>query len=139
MLGSILGSVASSVLGGGDNKQSLAIQLIQSLLQSQGGVEGLIAKFQQGGLDDILKSWIGTGENAPISAEQITNVFGADNLQSAAQEAGVAQEDAPNLLSEFLPKIVDTLSPNGEFDLSNINTNDLIAQAAKGMLGKLFN
>ncbi|SQE32296.1 Uncharacterized protein conserved in bacteria [Mannheimia haemolytica] len=56
MLGNILGSLASSVLSG--NNQSTATQLIQNLLASQGGIEGLIAKFQQGGLDDVLRTWI---------------------------------------------------------------------------------
>lgn len=140
MLGNILGSVASSLLGGGNNNQSVAMQLIQSLIQSQGGIEGIIAKFQQNGLDDILKSWISPSEeNAPISTQQIAEVVGEDNLRNAAQEAGVNENDAGNILAEFLPKIVDTLSPNGQLpDLKNINTQDLIAQVAKGALSKFF-
>lgn len=140
MLGNILGSIASSVLSGGNGNQSTALQLIQALLQSQGGVEGVIAKLQQGGLDDLLKTWISADEeNAPVSGEQIANVFGQENLQAAAQEAGVEEKDAGDLLAEFLPKIVDTLTPNGQLpDLQNLNTNDLLAQAAKGVLGKLF-
>jgi len=140
MLGNILGSIASSVLSGGNNNQSIAMQLIQALLQSQGGVEGIIAKLQQGGLDDLLKTWISADEeNAPVSGEQIANAFGQENLQAAAQEVGVEEKDAGDLLAEFLPKIVDTLTPNGQLpDLQNLNTNDLLAQAAKGVLGKLF-
>ena len=140
MLGNILGSIASSVLSGGNGNQSTALQLIQALLQSQGGVEGVIAKLQQGGLDDLLKTWISADEeNAPVSGEQIANVFGQENLQAAAQEAGVEEKDAGELLAEFLTKIVDTLTPDGQLpDLQNLNTNDLLAQAAKGVLGKLF-
>ncbi|WP_018651277.1 YidB family protein [Actinobacillus capsulatus] len=140
MLGNILGSIASSVLSGGNGNQSTALQLIQALLQSQGGVEGVIAKLQQGGLDDLLKTWISADEeNAPVSGEQIANVFGQENLQAVAQEAGVEEKDAGDLLAEFLPKIVDTLTPDGQLpDLQNLNTNDLLAQAAKGVLGKLF-
>ncbi|WGE45783.1 YidB family protein [Actinobacillus equuli] len=140
MLGNILGSIASSVLSSGNGNQSTALQLIQALLQSQGGVEGVIAKLQQGGLDDLLKTWISADEeNAPVSGEQIANVFGQENLQAAAQEAGVEEKDAGDLLAEFLPKIVDTLTPDGQLpDLQNLNTNDLLAQAAKGVLGKLF-
>lgn len=136
MLGSLLGSVASSVLGG--EGQTKALQLIQALLQSQGGVQGLIEKFQQGGLEQIVKSWIGTGENQPISVSQILDVFGKDNIDNAAQEVGVEQQEAPNLLSEYLPKIVDTLSPNGELDLKNLDTNALLQQGAKAVFGKLF-
>lgn len=138
MLGNILGSLASSVLSG--NNQSTATQLIQNLLASQGGIEGLIAKFQQGGLDDVLRTWISSDEdNAPVSSEQISNVFGQENIQNVAQEAGVDAADASDLLAQFLPKIVDTLTPNGNVeDLKNLDANDLLAQAAKGILGNLF-
>ncbi|KAE9540612.1 DUF937 domain-containing protein [Ursidibacter maritimus] len=137
MLGNILGSVASSVLGGGEG-QTKALQLIQALLQSQGGIQGLIEKFQQGGLEQLVKSWISTEENQPISASQILDVFGQKNIDSAAEEVGVAQQEAPNLLSEYLPKIVDSLSPNGELDLKNLDTGALLQQGAKAVLGKLF-
>ncbi|MCK3655627.1 hypothetical protein A4G19_07650 [Pasteurellaceae bacterium Macca] len=137
MLGNILGSVASSVLGGGEG-QNKAMQLIQNLLQSQGGIEGLMQKFQQGGLEQLVKSWIGTGENLPISVSQVLDIFGKSNVDNAAQEAGIPQEEAPNLLAEYLPKIVDTLSPNGEFDLKNLDTSALLQQGAKAVLGKLF-
>lgn len=138
MLGNVLGSLASSVLGG--NNQSTAIQLIQNLLQSQGGIEGLIAKFQQGGLENLLRTWISSDEdNAPVSGEQISNLFGLDNLQSAAQNVGINANDASELLAQFLPKIVDTLTPNGQVDdLKNLDSGDLLAQAAKGVLGNLF-
>lgn len=48
------------------------------------------------------------------------------------------QQDAPNLLSEYLPKIVDTLSPNVQLDLNNLDTNTLLQQGAKAVLGKFF-
>lgn len=103
-------------------------------------MKGLIAKFQQGGLDDVLRTWISSDEdNAPVSGEQISNVFGQENIQNVAQEAGVDAADASDLLAQFLPKIVDTLTPNGNVeDLKNFDANDLLAQAAKGILGNLF-
>lgn len=140
MLGNILGSLASSVLNNSNSSQSTAMQLIQALIQSQGGVEGLIKKFQQSNLDDILKSWISPDEpNQPISGTQITEVVGQQNMQAAAEKAGVDEADASNILAEYLPKVVDMLTPDGKLpDLNNLNVNDLMAQAAKGMLGKLF-
>ena len=140
MLGNILGSIASSVLSGNNSNQSVAMQLIQSLLQSEGGIEGLIQRFNQSGLDDLLKSWISPNEeNAPISNQQIVEVVGEDNLRSAAETAGVDTKDAGDILAEYLPKLVDMLTPDGQLpDLKNLNTNDLLAQAAKGVLGKLF-
>lgn len=140
MLSNILGSVASSILNNGNNNQSVAIQLIQVLLQSQGGIEGIIKRFQESGLEEILKSWISTDEkNQPISANQVVEVVGQENMSQAAQKVGVSEWDASNVLAEYLPKMVDMLTPNGQLpDLKNLNVNDLMAQAAKGMLGKLF-
>ena len=140
MLGNILGSVASSILNNSGNGQSTAMQLIQALLQSQGGIEGIIKRFQESGLEGILKSWISTDEeNQPISANQVVEVVGPENMSQAAEKVGVSELDASNLLAEYLPKMVDILTPNGQLpDLNNLNVNDLMAQAAKGMLGKLF-
>ena len=140
MLGNILGSVASSILNNSGNGQSTAMQLIQALLQSQGGIEGIIKRFQESGLESILKSWISTDEeNQPISANQVVEVVGQENMSQAAEKVGVSELDASNLLAEYLPKMVDMLTPNGQLpDLNNLNVNDLMAQAAKGMLGKLF-
>ena len=124
----------------GNNNQSVAIQLIQVLLQSQGGIEGIIKRFQESGLEGILKSWISTDEkNQPISANQVVEVIGQENMSQAAEKVGVSELDASNVLAEYLPKMVDMLTPNGQLpDLNNLNVNDLMAQAAKGMLGKLF-
>ena len=140
MLSNILGSVASSILNNGNNNQSVAIQLIQVLLQSQGGIEGIIKRFQESGLEEILKSWISTDEkNQQISANQVVEVIGQENMSQAAQKVGVSELDASNVLAEYLPKMVDMLTPNGQLpDLNNLNVNDLMVQAAKGMLGKLF-
>lgn len=140
MLGNILGSVASSILNNSGNGQSTAMRLIQALLQSQGGIEGIIKRFQESGLEGILKSWISTDEeNQPISANQVVEVVGQENMSQAAEKVGVSELDASNLLAEYLPKMVDMLTPNGQLpDLNNLNVNDLMAQAAKGMLGKLF-
>lgn len=140
MLGNILGSAASSILNNSGNGQSTAMQLIQALLQSQGGIEGIIKRFQESGLEGILKSWISTDEeNQPISANQVVEVVGQENMSQAAEKVGVSELDASNLLAEYLPKMVDMLTPNGQLpDLNNLNVNDLMAQAAKGMLGKLF-
>lgn len=140
MLGNILGSAASSILNNSGNGQSIAMQLIQALLQSQGGIEGIIKRFQESGLEGILKSWISTDEeNQPISANQVVEVVGQENMSQAAEKVGVSELDASNLLAEYLPKMVDMLTPNGQLpDLNNLNVNDLMAQAAKGMLGKLF-
>ena len=107
--------------------------MINALLSSQGGIQGLLAKFQQSGLDDILQSWLGTGENKSISPTQVEDVFGKQELQQAAQQAGVKDEaEASDLLSQFLPQIVDKLSPNGAVDQSAVN--DLLSKGVQSVL-----
>ena len=69
----------------------------------------------------------------------MTEVVGQENMAVAAQEVGVDEKDASDILAQYLPKLVDMITPDGKLpDLKNFNTNDLIAQAAKGMLGNLF-
>jgi uncharacterized protein YidB (DUF937 family) len=133
MLDKILGSVVSGVLGGEAGKQGQVMAMINALLSSQGGIQGLLAKFQQSGLDDILQSWLGTGENKSISPTQVEDVFGKQELQQAAQQAGVKDEaEASDLLSQFLPQIVDKLSPNGAVDQSAVN--DLLSKGVQSVL-----
>ncbi|TNH04706.1 DUF937 domain-containing protein [Testudinibacter sp. TR-2022] len=137
MLDKILGSVVSGVLGGEAGKQGQAMAVINALLSSQGGIQGILAKFQQGGLDDLLQSWLGSGENKSISPTQVEDVFGKQELQQAAQQAGVQDEaQASDLLSQFLPQIVDKLSPNGAID-NNLSA-DLLSKGIQSVLGNLF-
>lgn len=137
MLDKILGSVVSSVLGGEAGKQGQAMAVINELLASQGGIQGILAKFQQGGLDDLLQSWLGTGENKSISPTQIEDVFGKQELQQAAQQAGVKDEaEASDLLSQFLPQIMDKLSPNGALDKNA--DNDLLSKGIQSVLNNFL-
>ena len=133
MLDKILGSVVSGVLGGEAGKQGQVMAMSNALLSSQGGIQGLLAKFQQSGLDDILQSWLGTGETKSISPAQVEDGFGKQELQQAAQQAGVKDEaEASDLLSQFLPQIVDKLSPNGAVDQSAVN--DLLSKGVQSVL-----
>lgn len=95
---------------GGDEKTGSLLQL----LQQEGGISALIDKFQQGGLGDIAQSWISTGENLPVSTEQIQSVLGNDTIAKVASSMGVDPETAAGTLSNALPQLVDKLTPNGE-------------------------
>ena len=95
----------------GGNEQ--AGSLLQ-LLQQEGGVSGLIEKFQQGGLAETVQSWISTGENLPVSAEQIQSVLGNETVSKVASAMGVDPDTAASTLSDTIPQLVDKLTPNGE-------------------------
>ncbi|AAU37543.1 MULTISPECIES: YidB family protein [Basfia] len=117
MLDKIIGAVISNALGGNStnnsSNSSLISNVLGSLLQSQGGMEGIFNKLQQGGLDNLLESWIGTGRNQPMQANQVSEVFGEDTISSVARQAGVPASQAQDILSQALPQIIDMLTPNG--------------------------
>lgn len=113
-LNSIISNVASSLLADTDGDgQIQAVQLVQQLLQQNGGnVGALLSQLQQSGLDSAVESWIGNGANANIDASQVQNALG-DNLNQAAANLGLDSSQASNLLAQYLPQIINTLTPNG--------------------------
>jgi uncharacterized protein YidB (DUF937 family) len=98
--------------GGG----SALIGALGGLLAQSGGVQGLLNKFTQAGHGDKVASWISTGENKPISPDQVQNVIGPDQINAIATKLGVDPAQASQLLAQFLPHVVDKLTPNGAVD-----------------------
>ena len=88
---------------------------IKDLLTSSetGGIEGLVQKFKEKGLGDIISSWIGTGENQSVTGDQIYQVLGQGAIQKLAEKAGISSADISNGLAGMLPKVIDKLTPNG--------------------------
>lgn len=81
--------------------------------QQGGGLMNLIQQFNAGGLGDIMQSWISTGQNLPISQQQIQSVLGNQMIQGVAKRAGISPDAAGAGLAQLLPKIIDQLTPNG--------------------------
>ena len=78
-----------------------------------GGLGGLLNQFQQSGLGDVMKSWIGTGPNQPISPNQLGSALGPKIIQVLAQKTGMSEQELTAQLSQILPGVVDKLTPNG--------------------------
>lgn len=164
LLDSVLGAVANASQGGGQNGQGGLADVLGGLLgQGQGGVQqgglgnlgallpvvvgmlanngqgggglgGLMEKFNQAGLGDVLASWIGTGQNAPISGEQLGEVLGGDALGDLAAQLGMNPGDAAGQLAQVLPGLIDQLTPQGAAPEGGFgNAGDLM-----GMLGGLL-
>ncbi len=74
-----------------------------------GGLDlgSIVSKISDGELGDIVKSWIGDGENAPIDPDKVTELVGEDKISQFAQELGVSEESAKKALSDTLPEVVD--------------------------------
>jgi uncharacterized protein YidB (DUF937 family) len=107
-----------------DPKAALLQAAIAMLTNSQGqggGLSGLLNQFNKAGLGNIVSSWIGTGHNMPISADQIRDALGGSHLGQLADSAGLSQDDAAQHLSEILPGLVDKLTPNGQLPQADNN------------------
>ena len=98
--------------GGGDGSP---IGAITDLLgQQEGGLGGLLGAFEQGGLGEMAKSWVSSGENLPVSADQIQTVLSSGVLADFASRLGIDPKQAAGTLAEVLPQVIDRLTPNGE-------------------------
>jgi uncharacterized protein YidB (DUF937 family) len=84
------------------------------LLQERGGIDGLIRRFQEQGLGDVIQSWIANGPNLPITAEELARVFDSEQLRTLSSQAGIAMGRLPDALAALLPTFVDRLTPDGE-------------------------
>lgn len=123
------------------SKNPQLLQAAAHLLGNEGGVGGLgglVAKFQQAGLGDVISSWIGSGQNQAISGEQIGNVLGNDVLSGLAKQLGGSSGDVASQLSSILPQLVDKLTPAGQAPAGGLgNASDLMG--ALGSMSSLFN
>ena len=113
LAGQVLGSLAGGAQGGG---QSPLIQLVLNLIQnSEGGLGGLLSKLNQAGLGEQVASWVGTGQNLPVSADQLGQVLGGSGgLGDIAAQLGLPQEAVAGQLAQLLPQVIDGLTPNGQ-------------------------
>jgi len=96
--GSVIPAVLGQVLGSG----------------GQGGLSAIVAKLEQSGFGDQVKSWIGTGQNLPITADQIKQVLGSDVVRQLAAKYNIPIDQVSEVLAHQLPVAVDRASPGGK-------------------------
>ena len=128
--GADLSGLIGSVMSG---KVDLA-GTVGQVMNSVGGLPGLQEKFQQSGLGDQFASWVGSGENQPVAAEQLEQVVGGNEaLAGLAKNLGVDMKSVMPLLASLLPVIVDKLTPKGAVDGATAQ-GDGLQQALGGLL-----
>ena len=140
LIGNVVGSMLSgsqqgqnpldSVLGrldSGNRPQSgnLLLQLALSMLQQNGGLEGVLGKFRQGGMTQQADSWVSTGQNMNISADQLQQVFGSSTISDLASRLGMSEGQASSTMAQLLPDVINQLTPEGQVPA---NSNEEIAQ-----------
>ncbi len=122
LLDQVVGGLAANALGGkGNGLAEMAMQLVN---QYPGGLGGLVQAFRQGGLGKIVDSWVSTGQNLPVSGDQLSSVLGSDVIGTLAGQAGVAPQELSSRLAALLPGLVDQLTPGGKLP----EGGDLLAQ-----------
>lgn len=84
-----------------------------------GGLGDLLNQLQQGGHGEAANSWVGKGENKPIAPGDLANALGADQIESLSAQSGLSREELLSGLSQYLPQVVDHLTPDGRLPTEN--------------------
>jgi uncharacterized protein YidB (DUF937 family) len=100
-----------------------------------GGLPGLMAKFSEQGLGGHVASWIGSGENLPISSEQLEAVLGSSVVQEIAAKFGIDSSSAAGILAGMLPQVVDHLTSSGQTPESGSDISQVLS-GLSGLFGK---
>lgn len=133
----LLDTLLAAVTGKSDSADANPLgAALNSLLAQNGGIQGLMAKFSQGGLGDVFSSWVGMGENKSISADQISSLLDSQQLQGLASSLGLDASQASGFLADYLPKIVDKLTPSGQVD-PDADTSQGLAALLPSLLASL--
>jgi uncharacterized protein YidB (DUF937 family) len=100
------------ILGGAIGAE--AISLIKEYLEKHGGVDGAVAEFEKSGLGEKAKSWVSTGQNLPISSEDIQKALGSEKVKTLAAKLGISTDTVAELLAKHLPTVIDKATPEGK-------------------------
>lgn len=128
-----LGDLLGGQMQGG---QADLLKLVLGMLAGDGqggGLAGLVRNFQQAGLGEQVNSWIGSGQNLPVSGEQLGQVFGAEQMSQMAERMGLSTGDLGSKLSELLPQAVDRLTPDGQMPDGGLGSlGELLGRLTRG-------
>ena len=131
----VLGSLLGGAQGGGGAGGALGGAL-GGAMGGLGGLGGLLSQLQQGGLGDAAASWVSTGQNIPVSADQLTAALGGDRIGQLAQQVGMPAGDLAGQLAQYLPQVVDKLTPNGQLPTGGGGAD--LGGMLSGVLGSLM-
>jgi uncharacterized protein YidB (DUF937 family) len=130
----LLDGLLENVLGtGAQQSQGSMMQVALQVLQQNGGLPGIISKFENGGMAAHVGSWVGTGANMPINGSQLQEILGSGSIGEIAQKLGLSHADASSGLAQVLPQVISKLTPDGQVPADHA---DLLAQA-RAMMEKM--
>ncbi|MDM1273273.1 MULTISPECIES: YidB family protein [Acinetobacter] len=131
ILGSVLGQFGGSSQGlGGSSKTSLLVAvlpLVLAWIQKQGGLQGALDKLKGQGLSSQVDDWVSTGpgENASVNPQEVQNLFDDEEVEQVAQQTHAPKQDIYGAISQVLPQIIDSLTPQGEQTSKTEANNDI--------------
>jgi uncharacterized protein YidB (DUF937 family) len=134
-------SLAKNALGGMLGGKQDPAAMLSGLLSDAGGLQGLMSKFQSAGFGDHFSSWVGTGENQPMNADEVQNAVGLDEIQRLASKLGMQSQTVVPLLAQFLPQVIDKLTPKGQIDEnlpSGAQIQSVLTSVISRSLGGMF-
>ncbi|WP_019500634.1 YidB family protein [Pseudanabaena sp. PCC 6802] len=120
-------ALLDDILGMVGNKEGAnnILGVITHLMDESGGLNGLLKKFQDSGLSEVVGSWVGLGENQKISADSIMQVIGSGKIQQLAQQFGLDHNQFASQIAGMLPQVIDSLTPEGKVP----DDNNVLGQA----------
>lgn len=134
LLDQVIGAVGGKSGQSAGTDSALLNTVMQLVTNPQtGGLAGLVQTFQKGGLTNIVNSWVSTGKNLPVSADQIRSVLGGEQIQNLASKLGISADQVSGQLAGLLPQVVDKLTPNGKLP----EGGDVMSRAMDLLKGKI--
>jgi uncharacterized protein YidB (DUF937 family) len=99
--------VLGGVIGAG------MVSVLNNVIEQHGGLQGIVNQFEKQGLGETVRSWVGTGTNLPITADQLHQVLGSQQVQALAAKAGLSVPELTQKLAQLLPQAIDKATPAG--------------------------
>ena len=130
MLDQILGGLTGQA-GGSSQQGGSLMDICTNMIQGQGGLNGMLAKFQNAGLGAQADSWVSTGQNQPVTPGQMSNALGSDSIAGLARKFGINPQMATTALAALLPVVIDHLTPKGHVEHSQDLGSELTALRSK--------
>jgi uncharacterized protein YidB (DUF937 family) len=132
----LAGDLLSGAVGGAQQQgqgQSPLLGVAMNLIQQNGGLPGLLSKFQQAGLGQHVESWVSSGANLPITPDQLHQVLGSGAIGQIASQLGLDHGQVAGGLAQLLPQLVNSLTPNGQVPA---NHADLLSEGLALLAGR---
>jgi uncharacterized protein YidB (DUF937 family) len=126
------------VLGkiGGQQGQEGGLASITKLFSANGGLQGVTAKLTSNGQGQQVQSWVGTGENKPVTGADVKQALDDDSLNKMAQQAGTTPDKVSEDVAQVLPQMVSRATPQGEAPAQSDDPFSKGVDAIKGMFAR---